>query len=123
MRYIKLLVSIICLAGIIGCSTNSVSTAYKTSSAIDASVTTGWSLWQAYLKANPGISTNTVAEVASAFQKIQAAELVAIDLESVAASSTNSPAITSALGTAITNESQELTDLEGLLGTFNIKLP
>ena len=123
MRIFKFILAAIAgVAIIVGCSTNSVSTAYKTSSAIDASVTTGWSLWQAYLQANPTVSTNTIAQVSAAFQKIQQAELVAIDLEAVAASSTNSAAITSALTTAIANESSELVDLENLLATFNIKL-
>lgn len=102
----------------IGCSTSQTTTAFKTESAIDASLTTAWSLWLAYVKANPTTSLTTQQEVSAGFNKAKAAELVAMDATTLAASTGN----TNSLSISLTGETQALTDLSTLLANFNIKL-
>lgn len=104
------------------CSSNEITTAYKTETAIDASVTTAWSLWEAYVKATPTVSAATQAEVSAAFQKVQAAEIAAIDATALAASTTNGIASSAAYETALASMNQDFTDLQTLLATFNIKI-
>jgi hypothetical protein len=105
--------------GLVGCSTSQTSTAYKTETAIDASVVTAYNLWQVYLQENPKTPASTVAQVVAAFNKVKALELVAIDATTLASTNslyaTNATAAVSAIGPAVT-------DLTTLLATFNIKL-
>lgn len=104
-----------------GCSTSEVTTAYKTESAIDASVVAAWKGWQTYLSLNPGTSTNTIHQVSAAFNKVKAVELVAIDSTTLAAGTTNGITLSNAVN-SVQAISPALTDLGNLLATFNIKL-
>jgi uncharacterized protein YejL (UPF0352 family) len=104
-----------------GCSSSQVTTAYKTEAAVDASVVAAWNMWTNYV-AVANVPTNTQVQVAAAFNKVKAAELVAIDATSIAVGSTNGGIITAMLN-AEGAENQALSDLGNLLATFNIKLP
>lgn len=125
MKKVKLsIVSILGVIGLIsitsfsGCTTSQTTAAYKTESATDAVVTAAWSTWLAYLKANSNISLATQQQVSAAFNKVKAAELVALDTTSLAATNGN----TNGVAVSIAEETQALTDLDNLLATFNIKL-
>lgn len=106
-------------AGFVGCSTSAVTTAYKTESAIDTAVTAAWQAWQSYLvnskiEGKP-IPLSTQISVASAFNKVKATELMAID---ATANSTN----TLTLSSATNDLTLAVQDLSNILLTFNIKL-
>ena len=106
---------------LLGCTTNQVITAYKTETAVDASVVAAWGLWTNYATIM-NVPLNTRTSVASAFNKVKAAEIVAVQTTAVAANSTNQSFIT-VMTSNIAAESAALTDLGNLLATFNIKLP
>lgn len=117
----KKLLALCAITLMVGCSTSQVSTAYKTETAVDTSVTTAWSLWQAYLQANPSTSQATQVQVTSAFNKVKATELIAIDATAAIASSTNTNSVSIAL-TAESVVASAFSDLGNLLAQFNIKL-
>ena len=101
------------------CTTSQTTTAYKTETAIDASVVTAWNLWTNYASA-ANVPTNTRIQVAVVFNKVKAAELVAIDATAIAAASTNQTLLAT-MTSSVAAESAALTDLRNLLATFNIK--
>ena len=113
----------ICLLSVglyVGCSTSQVTTAYKTETAIDTSVVIAWNAWTNYA-AISAVPLATQVKVAAAFNKVKAAELVAIDATALAAQTTNTTVVT-ALLTSTQAESQALVDLGSLLASFGIKL-
>lgn len=115
---ILLATSTLCIS-FVGCSTSAVTTAYKTESAIDTAVTASWTAWQSYVtnsKINGSpVPLATQVSVAAAFNKVKAAELLAIDATANSTNALSFGAVTSDLSLAVT-------DLSNLLLTFNIKL-
>ncbi len=111
--------------GLTACSTSQVTTAYKTETAVDTASTSAYALWQAHVAAEAAAGTPvpaaTQTQVIAAFNKVKAAELVAIDATALAASTTNNASIS-----AVLSDEGALTaafaDLGTLLGAFNIKL-
>lgn len=113
-----LLAATIILCGCPGCSTNQVSTTYKSEVAIDSSVQLAWQSWQTYVSiANPPMATRI--QVASAFNKVKLAEIAAVQATEIASTTTNS--VVNATLSASQVQSA-LTDLSNLLASFNIKL-
>jgi len=116
-----LLLATIGLCSFSGCTTSQVTTSYKTETAIDTSVVAAWGLWTNYATVmNVPLSTRT--NVAEAFNKVKAAEIVAVQTTIIASTSTNQ-SVLSTLTANLGAESAALTDLGNLLATFNIKLP
>jgi hypothetical protein len=113
MKY--LLVFMAALGLVVGCSTSQSTTAFQTETALDASVTTAWDLWQAFEKGSPQPAA-TVAKVDAAFQKVQLAEEAVIAASSAVATNSTGGTVD------FTAANAAFADLTTLLATFNIKL-
>lgn len=105
---------------IVGCTTSQTTTAYKSESAIDASVVTAWSLWTNYA-VTTGVPMATRTNVAAAFNKVKIAELLVVQ-STIAASGSTNQAVLNLMTSNAAAESAALTDLGNLLASFNIKI-
>jgi len=105
-----------------GCA-SAPTTAYKVEGATAVSVTAAASLWNSYVAVNHP-SAAVELQVRSAFEKYQAAELLAIDVTASYASltATNAPLAASSLASASTGVSTALADLVTLLESVGIKI-
>ena len=104
-----------------GCSTGQIGTAYKVETATDTTIATAMSIWGDYVKANhPPVSEEL--QVQSAFQKVQAAELLANSATTIAAQNVGNTNLLNAVLTSSAAETQAFTDLVTLLQSFGVKL-
>jgi len=117
------------LSVLTGCNTPQ-SAAYKTAATTQVTVDTAMHLWGAYVTAQKVAGTPVpVAQeqaVKAAYQKFQAAMVVACDVGAVwSASSVTNNSITgpaNAFAQAVVNANQTITDLTALIASFGVKL-
>ena len=105
-----------------GCA-SAPTNAYKAEAATDATVSAAMTAWGSYVAANHPPSSQELA-VRAAFEKYQAAELLAIDATAsyTAATSINSSAALDAMTAASSSVAQSITDLVNLIQSFGVKL-
>jgi hypothetical protein len=114
----------ILLTSLTGCTTTANRAAYDAAGVSDVSVSTALAAYDQFSAAGKTSAAQNL-QVKNAFLKYQASLLVVTDLGAsyaAAVNSTNEPAASAAMQSAISGASQSIADLVGLIQSFGVKV-